>query len=100
LGIEYCKSADKKAIISVVVAIVLGVIALTVPLTVNLFQFVSTIGRLKRERHAVFFDLVKSPKSEFINLKKRIDDLDKDKDEDADLEMSQLDATENEKAKE
>jgi hypothetical protein len=100
LGIEYCKSAEKKAIVSVVISILLGAIALIVPLAVNLLQFITTIQRLKRERHSVFFDLAKSPKSEFVNLKKRIDDLDKDKDEDGDLEMTTMETKDNDKSKE
>ncbi|KAA6379142.1 MAG: hypothetical protein EZS28_025331, partial [Streblomastix strix] len=43
IGIEYINSAQKKAIVSVVASVVLGFIALVVPLAVNIIQFVYTI---------------------------------------------------------
>ncbi|KAA6317837.1 MAG: hypothetical protein EZS28_055030, partial [Streblomastix strix] len=78
IGIEYCNSAQKNAIMSVIISVVLGVVALVVPLIVNIVQFVYTIRKLKRERHTVFFTLAKAPKSEYLNLKKRLDDVEKD----------------------
>ncbi|KAA6388949.1 MAG: hypothetical protein EZS28_015523, partial [Streblomastix strix] len=78
IGIEYCNSAQMKAIMSVIISVVLGVVALVVPLIVNIIQFVYTIRKLKRERHTVFFTLAKAPKSEYLNLKKRLDDVEKD----------------------
>jgi hypothetical protein len=38
---------------------------------------------LKRERHLVFFTLANAPKSEYIHLKKRLDDVDKEENDDA-----------------
>ncbi|KAA6379151.1 MAG: hypothetical protein EZS28_025322, partial [Streblomastix strix] len=78
IGIEYCSSAQKNAIMSVIISVVLGVVALVVPLIVNIVQFVYTIRKLKRERHTVFFTLAKAQKSEYLNLKKRLDDVEKD----------------------
>ncbi|KAA6386435.1 MAG: hypothetical protein EZS28_018039 [Streblomastix strix] len=78
IGIEYCESADRQALISVIIAAFLGFIALIVPLVVIISQFVNTIMKLKSERHKVFFHLVRSKKSEFFNLKKRLDDVEKD----------------------
>ncbi|KAA6367143.1 MAG: hypothetical protein EZS28_037330, partial [Streblomastix strix] len=81
ISIEYCQSADKKAIISVILAVVLGFLALIIPLIVNVLQFLLTIRRLKSERHKVFFILAKAPKSEFLNLKKRLEDVEKEEEE-------------------
>ncbi|KAA6386999.1 MAG: hypothetical protein EZS28_017473 [Streblomastix strix] len=81
IGVEFCDSADKKAIVSVVVSVILGFVALVVPLAVNVLQFVYTIRKLKHERHQVFFTFVNAPKSEYLNLKKRLDDVDKEEED-------------------
>lgn len=67
---------------SITISAVLGILSLVIPCSVNLGQFMYTINKLKKERQNIFLKLVvKTPKNDYLLLKKRLDDVDKDMNE-------------------
>ncbi|KAA6370157.1 MAG: hypothetical protein EZS28_034316, partial [Streblomastix strix] len=81
MAIEFTHQAQRASLQSIIISAVLGVISLVVPISINLVQFMLTINRLKKERQQIFLKLVKTPKHDYLLLKKRLDDVDKDTDE-------------------
>ncbi|KAA6382622.1 MAG: hypothetical protein EZS28_021851, partial [Streblomastix strix] len=96
MAIQFARNAVKSSTQNIIISAVLGVISLTIPISINLAQFMLTINRLKKERQAIFLKLVKTPKHDYLLLKKRLDDVDKDQDEteaNASLTMEKKDST-------
>ncbi|KAA6390074.1 MAG: hypothetical protein EZS28_014398 [Streblomastix strix] len=78
LALQIAHNVKQSSIQSIIISAVLGILSLSIPVIVNIIQFMITVTKLKKGRQQIFLKLVKTSKYEYLLLKKRLDDIDKD----------------------